>query len=141
MEICKIQKKKIIYLIFSDTIGKTGPYILYSYLRINKIIKDNSYERTNLTNNIYNEIDRKLRLKLLDFEDYIYLAFNNRNPFYIAEYVYDLCLIVNNFYQNNNISNLEYEENKNDWLYVLELTSRVIKESLDLLVIEVPAKM
>lgn len=126
---------------FSETIGKTGPYILYSYLRINKIVKDNSYQKQDLSNIIYNDTDRKLRLKLLDFEDYLYLAFNNRNPFYIAEYVYDLCLLVNNFYQNNNISNLEDMQNKNDWLYVLEICCRIIKESLNLLVIEIPSKM
>lgn len=126
---------------FSETVGKTGPYILYSYLRINKILKDNNYTKANISKKIYNESDRNLRLKLLDFEDYIYLAFNNRNPFYIADYVYDLALLVNNFYQNNNISNLEDETNKEDWLYVLDLTTKVIKQALELLIIETPSKM
>ena len=74
-------------------------------------------------------------------EDYIYLAFNNRNPFYIADYLYDLCLIINNFYQNNNISNLCDINKKNDWLFVLELSTRVIKELLNMLVIDIPSKM
>lgn len=126
---------------FSDTIGKTGPYILYTYLRINKILKDNCYTQKDLSSKIYNESDRNLRMKLFDVEDYIYLAYNNRNPFYLADYVYDLCLLVNNFYQNNNISNLTDEENKNDWLYVLNLSNRIIKEVLDLLVIQIPSKM
>ena len=126
---------------FSDTIGKTGPYILYTYLRVNKILKDNCYTQKDLSSKIYNESDRNLRMKLFDIEDYIYLAYNNRNPFYLADYVYDLCLLVNNFYQNNNISNLTDEENKNDWLYVLNLSNRIIKEVLDLLVIQIPSKM
>ena len=126
---------------FSDTIGKTGPYILYTYLRVNKILKDNCYTQNDLSSKIYNESDRNLRMKLFDVEDYIYLAYNNRNPFYLADYVYDLCLLVNNFYQNNNISNLTDEENKNDWLYVLNLSNRIIKEVLDLLVIQIPSKM
>lgn len=126
---------------FSDTIGKTGPYILYTYLRVNKILKDNCYTQKDLSSKIYNESDRNLRMKLSDVEDYIYLAYNNRNPFYLADYVYDLCLLVNNFYQNNNISNLTDEENKNDWLYVLNLSNRIIKEVLDLLVIQIPSKM
>lgn len=126
---------------FSDTIGKTGPYILYTYLRVNKILKDNCYTQKDLSSKIYNESDRNLRMKLFDLEDYIYLAYNNRNPFYLADYVYDLCLLVNNFYQNNNISNLTDEENKNDWLYVLNLSNRIIKEVLDLLVIQIPSKM
>lgn len=126
---------------FSDTIGKTGPYILYTYLRVNKILKDNCYTQKDLSSKIYNESDRNLRMKLFDLEDYIYLAYNNRNPFYLADYVYDLCLLVNNFYQNNNISNLTDEENKSDWLYVLNLSNRIIKEVLDLLVIQIPSKM
>lgn len=126
---------------FSDTIGKTGPYILYTYLRVNKILKDNCYTQKDLSSKIHNESDRNLRMKLFDLEDYIYLAYNNRNPFYLADYVYDLCLLVNNFYQNNNISNLTDEENKNDWLYVLNLSNRIIKEVLDLLVIQIPSKM
>lgn len=126
---------------FSDTIGKTGPYILYTYLRVNKILKDNCYTQKDLSSKIYNESDRNLRMKLFDLEDYIYLSYNNRNPFYLADYVYDLCLLVNNFYQNNNISNLTDEENKNDWLYVLNLSNRIIKEVLDLLVIQIPSKM
>ncbi len=126
---------------FSETIGKTGPYILYTYLRVNKILKDNCYTQKDLSSKIYNESDRNLRMKLFDVEDYIYLAYNNRNPFYLADYVYDLCLLVNNFYQNNNISNLTDEENKNDWLYVLNLSNRIIKEVLDLLVIQIPSKM
>ena len=126
---------------FSDTIGKTGPYILYTYLRVNKILKDNCYIQKDLSSKIYNESDRNLRMKLFDVEDYIYLAYNNRNPFYLADYVYDLCLLINNFYQNNNISNLTDEENKNDWLYVLNLSNRIIKEVLDLLVIQIPSKM
>lgn len=126
---------------FAETIGKTGPYILYTYLRVNKILRDNNYNYSGLSNNIYNESDRNLRMKLFDIEDYIYLAFNNRNSFYIADYIYDLALLVNNFYQNNNISNLKDEVQKNDWLSVLDLSARVLKELLSLLVIEIPSKM
>ena len=49
--------------------------------------------------------------------------------------------LLNNFYQNNNISNLTDEVNKNDWLYVLNLSNKIIKELLNLLIIEVPSKM
>lgn len=126
---------------FSETVGKTGPYILYTYLRINKILKDNNYKGSELSNTIYNESDRNLRIKLFDLEDYIYLAFNNRNPFYIADYIYDLCLLLNNFYQNNNISNLCDDVNKNDWLFILNLSNRVLKKLLNLLIIDIPSKM
>jgi len=126
---------------FSETIGKTGPYILYSYLRINKILRDNDYKVSHLSDAIYNESDRNLRMKIFDVEDYVYLAFNNRNPFYIADYLYDLCLLINNFYQNNNISTLDDEQQKNDWLYVLNISASIVKQMLDLLIIDIPSKM
>jgi len=123
---------------FSDVIGKTGPYILYTYLRIKKIIDTNSIDTVKLSNNIYNEYDRNLRLKILDLPYAFDNAFKNRMPNYIAEYLYDLCVLTNAFYQNNHINNLDDNIKKNDWVNILDLTGRVIKEMLSLLVIDVP---
>ncbi len=125
---------------FSDVSGKTGPYILYTYLRINKILKDENFS-LNLSDNIENEFDRDLRLKLLEFANSVEIAFNERMPHYIADYVYNLSVASNIFYQNNRINGLENEDLKNDWLYVLALTNKVIKELLDLLVISIPSAM
>lgn len=125
---------------FSDVTGKTGPYILYTYLRINKILKEEKVSNT-LTDNIYNKYDRDLRIKTIEFSESVLLAFKERKPHYIADYVYNLCVACNIFYQNNYINNMEDEINKNDWLYILELSNRVIKEMLNLLVIEIPSVM
>ena len=62
-------------------------------------------------------------------------------PHYIADYVYNLCVCANVFYQNNYVINEEDYDKKNDWLYVLTLTNKVIKLMLDLLVIEIPKEM
>ena len=124
---------------FSDVVGKTGPYILYTYLRINKMIKD--YDIKKLSNTIYNDVDRDLRIKLLGLESTLQSAFNERKPHYIAEYLYDLCVLTNIFYQNNNLSNLKDDINKNDWIYVLNLTNRIIKQLLNLLIIDIPTIM
>ena len=122
---------------FSEVVGKTGPYILYTYLRINKIIKSVDI----VSDNIYNDSDRNLRLKLLELEHSVKNAYINRMPNFIAEYLYDLCVCANAFYQNNHLSNLDDEQKKNDWMYVLNLTNKVIKEMLNLLVIEIPTIM
>ena len=124
---------------FSDVVGKTGPYILYTYLRINKIIENK--ETTTLNNIVYNDYDRNLRLKLLELELSINDAFNNRMPSYIAEYVYDLCVIVNSFYQNNHVNNELDEEKKNSYIYILKLTNKILKEMLNILVIDIPSVM
>ncbi len=120
---------------FTNVIGKTGPYILYTYARINKILKDS--EIATLSNNIYNEFDRKLRLKLIQFAPAIRQAFANRMPNYIAEYLYELCVIVNAFYENNHINNLDDIIKKQDWLYILNISCKAIKKLCYLLGIDV----
>ena len=125
---------------FSDVTGKTGPYILYTYLRINKILETQN-KNLELSNNIYNEPDRDLRLKLLEMSEAVNLAFKERMPHYIADYVYNLCVSANVFYQNNHIMNIEDEIKKNDWLYVLTQTNKIIKQMLNLLVIDIPSVM
>ena len=62
-------------------------------------------------------------------------------PSYIAEYVYDLCVLANTFYENNHINSLEDKENSNDWLIIVKLTNKVIKTMLDLLAIDLPSAM
>ena len=124
---------------FSDVVGKTGPYILYTYLRINKLIENK--ETTTLNNIIYNDYDRNLRLKLLELDLSVNEAFKNRMPSYIADYLYDLCVIVNSFYQNNYINNEEDNEKKNNLIYILNLTNKIIKEMLNILVIDIPSVM
>lgn len=126
---------------FSDIQGKTGPYILYSTIRIKKILDLNSYDKKQLSNNIYDEIDRKLRIKLLEFNKYIEKAIELRLPSVIAEYLYDLSDIASSFYQNNNINKETNLEKKNDWLVLLDLTYNILKEALNLLVIDLPSKM
>lgn len=126
---------------FSEVVGKTGPYILYTYLRINKILNSYNVENKDFNNLIYNESDRNLRLKLLELPLTIDSAFKEKMPSCIAEYVYDLCGIVNNFYQNNYINSLEDEVKKKEWLNLLDLANRIIKTMLNLLVIDIPSKM
>ena len=125
---------------FSEVSGKTGPYILYTYLRINKILKDEGSSPA-FSNKIYNKADRDLRIKMLDYVDMVKLAFDERKPHYVAEYVYNLCTLCNVFYQTNHISTLDDMQNKYDWLFVLEIANNITKEMLYLLGIDIPSVM
>lgn len=124
---------------FSEVVGKTGPYILYTYLRINKIVENENV--TEIDNTIYNEFDRDLRKKLIEFDIEVKKAFESRLPSVIAEYIYDLCVIINAFYQNNHINGLEDQNKKNSWVYILKLSNKILKQMLDLLIIDVPTIM
>ena len=123
---------------FSDVSGKTGPYILYTYLRNKKIIEQTNIK---LTDNIYNEADRNLRLAILNMKDAVNNAYISRMPHFIADYVYNLCVISNVFYQTNHLNGLEDEIMKNDYINVLTLTNKVIENMLYLLGIEIPSVM
>lgn len=126
---------------FSDVSGKTGPYILYSAIRIRKILESNNFSSSNVSDTIYNDIDRSLRLKVLEMNKYVDKAAMDRLPSYIAEYLYDLCNIINSFYQNINISKIEDDNIKNDYLNVLHVAYKVIEVCLDMLIIKIPSAM
>lgn len=126
---------------FSDVTGKTGPYILYTYLRINKIIKDKEINKNILTNEIYNNYERDLKLKLLEYQNVLDSAFINRMPNYIADYIYELCVLINTFYQNNHINSLDDIVKQNNWVNLLTLTNSLINEMLSLLAIDIPTEM
>ena len=114
--------------------------MLYTYLRIDKVIKNEEWNHT-LGNNVYNESDKKLRIKLLELDLWLKSAFDSRMPSYIVEYIYNLAILANNFYQMNHINGLEDLNKKNDWLFVLNLTNKVLKEMLHLIVIDIPSFM
>ena len=122
---------------FSEVNGKTGSYILYTYLRINKLLSSNN---GSLSDNVYNKADRDLRLKLIDVSSVIDQASRERKPHYIANYLYELSVLANNFYEANKISDLE-DSVKNDYDIVLSFNNNVLKTLLELLGIHIPKKM
>lgn len=126
---------------FSDVSGKTGPYVLYSAIRIRKILESYDFKFSKVGTSIYNDIDRSLRFKLLLMDKYVDKAVLDRLPSYIAEYLYDLCNVVNSFYQNINISKLEDETIRKEYLSVLDITYKVIEICLSMLIIKLPSVM
>ena len=125
---------------FSNTSGKTGPYLQYTVLRLKKIIEQEGCPSV-LSSTIYNEVDRNLRLKLLALPSALDKAYESRMPSYLVDYVYDLANEANNFYQNNHIAGLEDINKKNDWLYILNLTVNVLTDMLELIGIKIPSYM
>ena len=125
---------------FSNTAGKTGPYMQYTVLRLKKILDSEEYTN-DLSSTIYNEVDRNLRLKLLSLPTAFDKTYECRMPSYIVDYIYDLANEANNFYQTNHIAGLEDEVKKNDWLIVLDLTVKVLTDMLKLIGIEIPSYM
>ena len=110
---------------------------MYTYLRFNKIIDETSGE---LSLNIYNEADRKLRMKLLEVSSVLDSAALEKRPHYIANYLYELATVCNNFYGVNKINGLTGQI-KCDYNIILKFNNKVIKTLLNLLGIDVPKVM
>ena len=126
---------------FSSVVGKTGPYILYTYVRIQNIIKSLNFTSKSLNTTIYNQEDRDLRVKYLELNEVMKSACDNRMPSIIANYVYEISVLMNAFYEKNHINNLEDIEKKENWLTVLNLGCNLLKSLLELLAIKIPEKM
>ncbi len=126
---------------FSKTTGKTGPYILYTYVRTKKIVQNNETYIDNLSKTIYNVHDRELRLKILGLDEILNYAFKTRMPSVIANYLYEICVLMNAFYENNHINNLEDNNKKRDWVTLLNKTLEIIEDLLNILVLEIPSRM
>ena len=126
---------------FSDVLGKTGPYILYTALRIKKLIRDTNTTNNEVSNIIYNKIDKDLRMKLLDVSNVVDKAAEERMPHFIADYLYDLSVTINSFYQNNNFASCTDKVKLNDWKELLNLSYEVIEFLCNLLVMKIPSKM
>lgn len=129
-----------------DFNGNTGPFIQYSYTRINSLLK--KAEALGVKLNIEAKEDIKLNNKelkiireLYQFKNTVVESANSLNPAAIANYVYNLAKIFNSFYQDTPILKAESEVEK---AFRLKLSSNVaitIKTGLSLLGIDVPSKM
>ena len=128
---------------FSAFEGKTGPYILYSYVRINnimnKLAEENFQPGPILSAN--SDVERQLMLKLDQFEAALQLAAKDRAPNVICEYVYDIATLANGFYHNHHLMGETDMEKRASWASLLLLTQKVLKIGLDLLGIPVLERM
>ena len=128
---------------FCDLDGKTGPYILYSTIRmkslLNKAAEANiSYDKINC---IANEYDRDVILNLNNLDSILNKAFNSKSLNDITEYLYKLTTSYNRFYTENIILKETDEEKRESWLYLTEIVFNVNKTLLDILAIDIPEKM
>ncbi len=130
---------------FSSFEGNTGPYILYTIVRIksilNKACATEKYCNANLIQGPYSQCEQDLMLKLSKFNEVIDHSFCEKAPNKLCEYMYDLSNSFNKFYHHNRIISEENLEKKSSWLCLCSLTKKVLEISVDLLGIEVPDRM
>ncbi len=130
---------------FTSSEGNTGPYILYSIVRIKSIL--NKYSEQNEAGielkitNPDSESTKKLCLELVKFQGAIKAAYEESAPHKICSYIYDLCNAFNHFYHETKILSCEDEEKKAEYIALLTLTKDVLEKCIDLLGFMAPERM
>ncbi|WP_346930350.1 arginine--tRNA ligase [Clostridium sp.] len=127
---------------FASFEGNTGPYILYTIVRIKSIL--NKANKSELKENVLvpqSDAERSLMLQLIKFNDVIELSFRERAPHKVCEYVYELSNNFNKFYNDTRILSEEDENKKDSWLALINLVKDALEQCLDLLGMESVERM
>ena len=120
--------------------GKTGPYILYTMVRIKSILDKINIENYNISK-IYSETERNIYVKLLELSRVLNKSYDEKSLSYICEYLFEICSLFNKFYSECNIINEKDIEKKNNYISLLALLFGCSKKLLDILAIKIPNKM
>lgn len=116
-----------------DFSGNTGPFIQYTFARIQSLLAKADYHSTTVDQYDLNASEKELIMNLSSFKEVISRAAETLSPALVANYIYEVVKAYNSFYQNNPILNQENENTKNFRLELSHLTGETIKKGLDLL--------
>ena len=116
-----------------DFNGNTGPFIQYTYARIQSLLSKAEYKEQTVSEYAMNDSEKELVMNLSNFKEVVSKAAETLSPALVANYVYDLVKSYNSFYQNNPILNQDNENTKQFRLELSALTGKTIKKGLSLL--------
>lgn len=121
--------------------GNTGPFVLYTYARIQSVLSKANFEFKTTSDLALNEYEKELIMLLSNYKGTVEKAAELLSPAFLANYVYDLVKAYNSFYQSNPIISQEDENLKQFRLNLSDLTAKTIKKSLGLLGIKTVNRM
>jgi arginyl-tRNA synthetase len=127
-----------------DFQGNTGPFIQYTYARIQSILRKATFDYSQevSASSVSLHIKEKELIKQLElYPDIIQQAADNYSPALIANYTYDLVKEFNSFYQNVSILGESNEIKKRLRVQLADKVANVIKSAFSLLGIQVPNRM
>ena len=128
---------------FSDLDGKTGPYLLYSTIRIKSLLNKAKTEQIEFTEFKKNkgESDKEVLLTLMQLPLVLKRAYETKSLNEVAEYIYKLTSLYNKFYSENRIITEENNELKESWLVLSKVVYSTNMLLLNIMGIECPEKM
>ncbi len=130
---------------FTSFEGDTGPYILYTIVRIKSIL--NKYKEQGgkidgiQIREAVNAAEKDLMLQITGFNAMLEAAFEEAAPHRICAYIYDLANAFNHFYHETKILTEEEKEKQAGWIALLMLTKRILETCIDLLGFSAPERM
>ena len=130
---------------FTSFEGNTGPYILYTIVRIKSIL--NKYhglgkdESGAVIGAAHSKSEKDLMLELSKFNAVMESAFEEIAPHKICSYIYDLANAFNSFYHGTKIMSEENETVQKSYIRLLELTKSVLETCIDVLGFSAPERM
>lgn len=144
--ILKVDPKKRILFNPEESVdfqGNTGPFIQYTYARIQSILRKADKVRSSAveTTMDLHEKEKELLKQIQLFPETVQLAAENFSPALIANYTYDLVKEFNSFYQQVSILGETDEQKKNFRVQLSQKVGEVIQSAFRLLGIDVPERM
>ncbi len=134
---------------FTSFEGNTGPYILYTIVRIKSLLT--KYEQTGgvvsekgqseLLLAPENESETGLFLTLSKFSDMMENAYEEKAPHKVCQFIYELSESFNRFYHENKILGNEDQEKKASYIQLLVLVKNILEQCIDLLGLSAPDRM
>lgn len=125
--------------------GNTGPYNLYTVVRIKSILAKYAESGKDATlckmRRPETASEKALMLEVAKFNNVIETAFEELAPHKICAYIYDLSNAFNRFYHETKILSEENEERKAGFIALLQITKRALEACIDMLGFEAPERM
>ena len=126
---------------FADLEGKTGPYLLYSTIRMKSLLTKGEYFEIGKITKFKTETEKDIALTILRLPTILNKALDSRSLNDITEYIYKLTSLYNKFYAENKILTEEDKELQKSWLTLTKIVYDINMTLLDVLAIKVPEKM
>ena len=130
---------------FTSFEGDTGPYILYTMVRIKSILaryeKEGGDVKGALLRNAESADEKNLMLLLTRFTDSVESAARDLMPNRVCAYIYELSNALNSFYHSTKILTEADEEKKSGYIALLNVTLKVLETGIDLLGFSAPDRM
>lgn len=124
-----------------DFQGFTGPFIQYTYARIQSILRKESPTASLSMENKLEKEEKELLITVEQFPAILEQAVAEHNPSVVALYVFTVAKLFNSFYTQHSIISAPTDATRQLRLRLAALTATVIKRSMTLLGIEVPSRM